>query len=189
MPVSTILNRFVADIKQDYIGQASVQALLVQILQASTSPKSINQLQVATLLAKEVAATSLHRKTFHSNMLIALSNHDVQNHVNMLLATESDSVGEHWNFPCPNANTLVRQTCLSATISMLLNILLVDSSGSTPHTKTSLGIALVEKQRQLYTPMYECAHVRKPQAFGRKSKYAHLLQHTLFLVYNADLHQ
>lgn len=165
-----------ADIKQDRIQQASVQSLLVQILETSTFPKSMNQLQVATMLAEVIAATSLYHKAFHSNMLMALSNPGIQDHIKTLLETDRDGVEEHWDLPCPNSNTSIRQTCLSATISMLLTILLTSSSGPIPTIPTSLGVALVEKQRQLCTPVYECTHAGMPHILGRRSKYAALPQ-------------
>jgi hypothetical protein len=150
------------------MSQASVQALLSKILITNISPPSIAMLKSTTNLVNNIAATVLRHQQFCSNILMALSKSELQHHVENFLRIDPSDFEEHHNTSCRSADVVIRQTCLSATISMLLTALFAGHD-QTSRVPSSFGFTLIKKQRQLSMPTHQCTHKTEAQVSGRRS--------------------
>lgn len=153
--------------------QASVQALLGQILHTNISSQSMDRLQDITSLVNDIAATVSCHEAFCSKVLIALSKSELQHHVEAFLNSNPTGIEEHHYASCISADIVIRQACLSATISMLLTAFFAGQDQNL-HVPSSLGVALVRKQRQLSMLVHQCTHKAGPQVSGRISRYVKL---------------
>ncbi|KAF1966931.1 hypothetical protein BU23DRAFT_307076 [Bimuria novae-zelandiae CBS 107.79] len=149
--------------------QGPLQSVLGRILDTNISPKSIDELQNTTMLVDVIAMTATKHESFRSHLLTALSNRKIQDSVEAFLGVCPGDLKGHQNTSCRNHDTMIHQTCLSATISMLLTILLVAGPARATHMLPSLGIALLEKQRQLLVPTHQCARMSGSTVSGKKS--------------------
>jgi hypothetical protein len=149
---------FKPNFEQDRMQQASVHSLLRQLLEINHSPASIEQLQDATILVNEVAVTASHHESFRSHIITALSDLRVQADVEAFLACCTRTHEDDQASFCPSYNNMVHRRCISATISMLLTIILAARSAQSLRIPSWLGIALVEKQCQLSIPTKQCTH-------------------------------
>lgn len=138
--------------------EAFLQCLLCHILNANISPRSIDQLQNTTALVKEVTATALCYETFRDHLLTALSKFGVSENIQVFLAVCPGNLEGLQTTFCRSYETTLRQTCLSATISMLLSIILTGDWGGTLHVSSAIGVALINKQHLLSVPSTQCSH-------------------------------
>ncbi|KAF2440577.1 hypothetical protein P171DRAFT_435362 [Karstenula rhodostoma CBS 690.94] len=143
----------------DRMQQASVQSLLSQLLEINHSPTSVEQIQDATILVNEIAATASRHALFRSHIITALSNSGVQAGIEAFLAYCTRTYEEYQASFCPSHNNIVHRRCISATISMLLTIIVVAGPDQFPRIPSRLGITLVEKQGQLSMPAIQCMHI------------------------------
>lgn len=138
--------------------QASVQSLLQGLLKTNISPVSIEQVQQTTALIKEVTAAASHCEAFCFRLVAALSEPGVQADVEAFLACCGRTYPEDGNTFCQSHNNKIHRECLSATVSMLLTILLAVGPDQSQSLPPSLGIALIEKQCQLSMSETQCTH-------------------------------
>ncbi|KAL5418539.1 hypothetical protein PMIN03_001018 [Paraphaeosphaeria minitans] len=145
----------------DRMQQASVQSLLGQLLEINHSPASVEKLQDATVLANEVAATASRHASFRSHIITALSDLRVQAGFEAFLACCTRSREEYQASFCQSHSSMVHRRCISATISMLLTIVVAAEPEQSPRIPLRLAIALVEKQGQLALPAIQCTHTSR----------------------------
>jgi hypothetical protein len=138
--------------------QASVQSLLRQLLEINHSPVSNEQVQGATVLVNELASTASHHESFRSHVITALSDLRVQTDIEAFLVCCTRTYEDAQASFCPNHNNMVHRRCISATISMLLTIILAAGPAQSLGVPSWIGIALVEKQCQLSIPTKQCTH-------------------------------
>lgn len=109
-----------------------------------------------TSLVEELSRTVLQYRQFRANLLAALSHFEMRESIQSFLATSANDVADGRASFCRTYETMIRQSLLSATTSMLLTAVLASESRSA--LPLSFSIALVEKQRQLPKPSTQCSH-------------------------------
>lgn len=141
--------------------QASVQHLLSELLEINHFPASVEHVQGATVIVNEIAVTASHHASFRSQVITALSDSGIQAGIESFLAYCTRTYEEYQASFCPSHDSMVHRRCISATISMLLTIIVTAAPDQSPHIPSRLGIALVGKQGQLSVPAIQCTHTSR----------------------------